>query len=170
MERFHGMFAFAIWERDSGRVMLARDRLGIKPLYFSAGGKRLRFASSLPALLAAGDVDTDIDPAAFERILGNLITNALRYGSPPIRVQLAPSDRHLRVAVEDSGPGVSSEFIPYLFDRFRRSERSQRLAQGTGLGLAIARAYARAHGGDIVYTPARPHGARFELVLPLPPR
>ena len=112
-------------------------------------------------------VEASIDPSAFERILGNLITNALCYGLPPVRVRVAPSDRHLRVAVEDAGPGVAKEFIPFLFDRFRRSERSQELAKGTGLGLAIARAYARAHGGDLVYMPAKPQGARFELVLPL---
>ena len=66
VERFNGMFAFAIHERDTGRVVLARDRLGIKPLYIGeiAGGKVLRFASSLPALLASGDIDTAIDPVA----------------------------------------------------------------------------------------------------------
>jgi asparagine synthase (glutamine-hydrolysing) len=58
------MFAFAIWERDSGRTFLARDRLGIKPLYFTQDSRRLRFASSLPALLAGGDVDTELDPRA----------------------------------------------------------------------------------------------------------
>jgi asparagine synthase (glutamine-hydrolysing) len=58
VQRFYGMFAFAIWERDSRRVVLARDRLGIKPLYLAEIGKSLRFASSLPALLRAGGVDT----------------------------------------------------------------------------------------------------------------
>ncbi len=60
-ERFKGMFALAIQERDSGRVVLARDRFGIKPLYLAERGGLLRFASSLPALLAAGGVDTSID-------------------------------------------------------------------------------------------------------------
>lgn len=69
VQRFHGMFAFALWERDSGRVILARDRLGIKPLYYSATSKRLRFASTLPALLAAGDIDTDINPVALHHYM-----------------------------------------------------------------------------------------------------
>ena len=56
VDRFHGMFAFAIWERDSGRLVLARDRLGIKPLYLAETGNGVRFASSLPALLAGGVV------------------------------------------------------------------------------------------------------------------
>lgn len=61
VERFKGMFAFAILEQDSGRVVLARDRLGIKPLYYTAEGV-FRFASTLPALLAAGGVNTAFDP------------------------------------------------------------------------------------------------------------
>lgn len=69
VERLHGMFAFAIAERDSGRVLLGRDRLGIKPLYLSEDARRIRFASSLPALLAGGGVDTRIDPVALHHYL-----------------------------------------------------------------------------------------------------
>jgi len=69
VERFYGMFAFAIWERNSGRVVLARDRLGIKPLYYVERPGSFRFASTLPALLAAGDVDTSIDPAALHHYM-----------------------------------------------------------------------------------------------------
>ncbi len=69
VKRLHGMFAFAIWERDTGRVVLVRDRLGIKPLYLAEGRNRMRFASTLPALLAAGDVDTDIDPVALHHYM-----------------------------------------------------------------------------------------------------
>lgn len=64
VERLNGMFALAIYERDTGRVVLARDRVGIKPLYLCRSEGRLRFASSLNALLAAGEVDTTIDPVA----------------------------------------------------------------------------------------------------------
>jgi asparagine synthase (glutamine-hydrolysing) len=65
VERFAGMFAFCVWERDTGRAMFARDRLGIKPLYYSESADgALRFASTLPALVAAGGVDTSIDPVA----------------------------------------------------------------------------------------------------------
>ena len=62
VDHLTGMFAFAIVERDSGRVLLGRDRLGIKPLYVTEDAHRVRFASSLPALLAGGGVDTRIDP------------------------------------------------------------------------------------------------------------
>ena len=64
VQRFNGMFAFAIRERDSGKTVRARDRMGIKPLYLADTPDGLRFASSLPALLAAGNIDRTIDPVA----------------------------------------------------------------------------------------------------------
>ncbi|MBL6278815.1 N-acetylglutaminylglutamine amidotransferase [Micromonospora fiedleri] len=64
-----GMFAVAISERDSGRLVLARDRLGIKPLYLAESAGVLRFASTLPALLAGSGVDTTIDPVALAHYL-----------------------------------------------------------------------------------------------------
>jgi asparagine synthase (glutamine-hydrolysing) len=69
VSHLHGMFAVVIHERDTGRVVMARDRLGIKPLYLAGTSKRLRFASTLPALLRAGDVDTSIDPVALHHYL-----------------------------------------------------------------------------------------------------
>lgn len=60
--RFNGMFAFVVHERETGRVAMARDRLGIKPLYYTQNKARLRFASTLPALVAAGGADTALDP------------------------------------------------------------------------------------------------------------
>ena len=70
LDRLQGMFAFCIVERDTGRAVLARDRLGIKPLYLADGpGRSLRFASTLPALVAGGGVDTSIDPVALHHYL-----------------------------------------------------------------------------------------------------
>jgi asparagine synthase (glutamine-hydrolysing) len=69
VEHFYGMFAFAIYELDTGRLVLGRDRLGIKPIYLAETPGRVRFASSLPALVAAGDVDTDVDPVALHHYL-----------------------------------------------------------------------------------------------------
>ena len=69
VDHLHGMFAVVIHERDTGRVVMARDRLGIKPLYLAETPHRLRFASSLPALLRAGDVDTSVDPVALHHYL-----------------------------------------------------------------------------------------------------
>jgi asparagine synthase (glutamine-hydrolysing) len=69
VDHFFGMFAFAIYEHRTGRVVLVRDRLGIKPLYVTRTADSLRFASTLPALLAGGGVDTEIDPVALHHFL-----------------------------------------------------------------------------------------------------
>jgi signal transduction histidine kinase len=125
------------------------------------------------AAARADEIEIRIDPAllmrvdaeAFERIVSNLITNALRYGGDPIAVSASKRDRHFRLAVEDRGPGVSPELEPRLFDRFIRGDNPAKA--GAGLGLSIARDYAHAHGGELLFRNATPHGARFELVVPI---
>jgi signal transduction histidine kinase len=118
------------------------------------------------AIEIADDAIAIADRNALERIVSNLVTNAFRYGQPPVTVRAERTDRHFRLTVEDRGRGVAPEFVPDLFERFSRSEGARVNAIGTGLGLAIARSYARAHGGDLLYENAIPHGARFQLVLP----
>jgi len=121
------------------------------------------------ALASSDAVDLDIpddlaavvDPLVLERVISNLVANAVRYGAPPIRIVAQQRDRHLRIAVEDAGPGVPEDLEGRIFDRFARGGGES----GHGLGLAIARAYAQAHGGDLIYD-ARPSGARFELLIP----
>ena len=101
VERLAGMFAFCITERDSGRVLLGRDRLGIKPLYLSRAPGRLRFASTLPALLAGGDVDTSIDPVALHHYLTfhsvvpapRTLLNGVRKLSPATILAIEPDGR-----------------------------------------------------------------------------
>jgi asparagine synthase (glutamine-hydrolysing) len=69
VEHFKGMFAFAISDRRTGELVLGRDRLGIKPLYVAAVPGAVRFASSLPALLAGGGIDTDVDRVALHHYM-----------------------------------------------------------------------------------------------------
>jgi signal transduction histidine kinase len=113
--------------------------------------------------------DVVVDRSVIERVIGNLLTNALDYGAPPIRIVGRLTDRHVRIIVEDSGEGIDPQFMPYVFDRFRRSEASGQRKVGAGLGLSIARSYARAHGGELLLDPTGRPGARFELVLPSEP-
>ena len=118
----------------------------------------------------AKDLEALVDPAAFDRIVSNLIVNAARYGAAPIEIAAEQRDRHFRLNVVDHGHGVPPEFVPELFERFTRSDSSRReRSEGAGLGLAIAKSYAQAHGGDLLYHEVKPHGARFELVLPREP-
>lgn len=112
------------------------------------------------------DLEAVVDKTVFERVISNLLTNALRHGASPIVVTAAQSDNHFRLAVEDCGQGVPPQFIHELFERFSRSDEARARGLGSGLGLAIARSYARAHGGDLVHENVTPHGARFELIVP----
>jgi signal transduction histidine kinase len=107
------------------------------------------------------DLAAVVDPLVLDRVLSNLLINALSYGKPPVVIAAETRDRHLRIAISDEGPGVAPELQQRLFERFARGGD----AHGSGLGLAIARAYARAAGGDLVYVHDVP-GARFELILP----
>ena len=108
-----------------------------------------------------GDLAAVADRRVLDRVVSNLLINASRHGRPPYVVVAEQRDRHLRIAVCDDGPGVPEDLRSRLFERFTRSDEGT----GTGLGLAISRAYARAHGGDLIYDPPAT-GARFELILP----
>ena len=119
------------------------------------------------AIEAAPDLEVPLDRLSFERVVENLLTNALHYGEPPVRIEAERRDRHFRIVVEDAGKGVPPEFVASLFERFTRADRSTETL-GTGLGLSIAQSFARAHGGEILYEDATPHGARFEFVVPVP--
>lgn len=147
---------------------LEADAVEIQPERLFVGN-RLReiVAGAVPANESDVQVDADpgleatVDATALERIVSNLLVNAFRYGRPPVVVRAGAAAGGLSIVVEDSGSGVAPEFVPQLFERFARGG-----SEGTGLGLAIARSYARAHRGELVYRPASPHGALFEVVLP----
>jgi signal transduction histidine kinase len=108
------------------------------------------------------DLEILADRTAFERIVSNLVTNAMRYGRAPIEIRAEQNDRHFRLTVADEGEGVAEELVPFLFQRFARGNG----AGGSGLGLSIAQSYAQANGGQILYTASGEGGARFQLVLP----
>jgi len=114
------------------------------------------------------DVPRDLavvaDPLVLERVVTNLLTNAVRHGAPPIRLSAIYKDSSLRISVEDTGRGVTVDLKDRLFDRFTRADAGI----GSGLGLAIARAYAQAMGGELFYREGSP-GARFELIVPQEP-
>jgi signal transduction histidine kinase len=166
----------ALWEQSIRLRRLIEQLLDLSRLDSSAihvEPRRLSLDRFLGELIASIDVD-DVrlevqaslevlaDPTAIERVVTNLVLNAHRYGAPPVTVSAERADSYVRIAVEDEGPGVAEELQPRLFERFERGTGTN---EGTGLGLSIAKAYARAHGGDLYYDPGR-RGARFEFVFP----
>ncbi len=168
--------------RESLRMMalveqlLDLSRLDAEGVEINPGRVKVREKVEALLPLAAGDhlgeiqleistaLEATVDPIAFERIISNLVTNAVRYGRPPITVEAEQKDRHFRITVADGGT-IPDQFVPSLFDRFTRSSDVSESA-GTGLGLAIARSYAHAHRGDLIYERGTPSGTRFQLILP----
>jgi signal transduction histidine kinase len=154
---------------DAKRVRIKRERIQLRrqleELVTSVAGDRTQDVF----VEAPAELEVNVDPNAVDRVVGNLVTNALRYGAPPVTVSAEHKDQHIRIRVEDSGAGVAREFVPFLFERFRRSEQGRQRPGGVGLGLAIARSYAHAHGGELLYAQRHPTGSSFELVLPAEP-
>jgi len=113
-----------------------------------------------------GGLEVSCDPDALRLILENLISNAERYGSPPVVVTATASDEAVEVRIADAGPGVPDDLRDHLFERFAMSETMERrVQQGFGLGLAVARELARANGGDLSYAEEPSGGAVFVLTL-----
>ena len=107
------------------------------------------------------------DRAALERILGNVVRNAIVHGEPPISIRAAAEGGAVRISVLDRGPGIPDPFARRLFEPFARSSDATG-KPGVGLGLAIAQSYARKLGGELLYQSGHPRGSTFTLVLPQP--
>lgn len=109
------------------------------------------------------------DQNHMERILNNLITNAIKYTpvNGRIAITLSAQDSCLILRVQDSGLGIPAEELPYVFDRFHRVVSHRKLAAGTGLGLAITKALVEAHDGKIEVTSQVGVGSCFTAYLPV---
>jgi two-component system sensor histidine kinase KdpD len=109
-----------------------------------------------------------VDVGQVERVLANLIENALHYSraSEPVRVQVSESASEVLVRVIDHGPGIAPGETERIFEPFQRGSRSGEV-RGAGLGLAIARGFAEANGGRLWVESREGQGATFVLALPL---
>jgi asparagine synthase (glutamine-hydrolysing) len=130
--RFMGMFAFAIVERDSGLVVLGRDRLGIKPLYVTQDARRVRFASSVPALLAGGGISTDIDLAALHHYM------TFHSVVPPPRTIFASVRKLPPATVRTIRPDGSAEDLVYWRPSFTRHLNSDDWSEAVLAALRTA--------------------------------
>lgn len=114
------------------------------------------------------DAPAAVDAARMERVLVNLVDNALRHTPRGgcVRVTVARHDDRVRLAVSDTGEGISAEDQEHVFERFYRGEKSRsREGGGTGLGLAIARGIVEAHGGSIELKSMPGNGSEFVVEM-----
>jgi two-component system sensor histidine kinase MtrB len=116
--------------------------------------------------LEAAEVVLTSDPRRIERIVANLVGNALEHGGRGVSVRVGADGVGAFVEVADGGPGIAPEDLPHLFERFYKADPA-RAGHGTGLGLAIALENARLLGGDVEVTSEPGVGARFTLRLPV---
>jgi two-component system, OmpR family, phosphate regulon sensor histidine kinase PhoR len=154
---------------ESGHLPLARTPLDLasfvrevlERLGTSLTAHRLRFSA------AEGVPRVDADPARLERVVVNLVSNAIKYSAPETAVELSvrPAGGGARLEVVDRGVGIAPEDLPRIFGRFYRVGGS-RQPEGLGLGLYIARLVVEAHGGRISVDSAPGRGSRFVVDLP----
>ncbi|GAA4563093.1 HAMP domain-containing sensor histidine kinase [Micromonospora coerulea] len=110
----------------------------------------------------------DTDPRRLERVLANLVANAVEHGGGAVRAEVRRTAGVVTVEVSDEGPGIPATHLPYVFDRFYKADPS-RTGPGSGLGLAIARENARLLGGRLDVRSEVGRGTWFELELPVEP-
>ncbi|MBZ0293614.1 MAG: HAMP domain-containing protein [Anaerolineae bacterium] len=167
---------FELSQLDSGHLDLRRERTSLSDL-LSDTLSAMRALAERRGVKLMGEVDDTIDPVEIDaekiqRVLYNLLVNAIRHTSEGGEVHLcakALGDR-VQVTVTDSGEGIQQADLPYVFDRFYRGERARTRdhdgQRGAGLGLAIARGLIEAHNGTIEVQSAPGQGATFRFTLP----
>ena len=117
----------------------------------------------------ARDAMVDADPSRIQQVIQNLLSNAIKFTPPGkhVDLRLDRDDGTLRIKVSDEGEGIEPSFLPYVFDRLRQAEGSNKRS-GLGLGLAIARHIVELHHGEIsAASEGLGHGASFTVVLPV---
>lgn len=167
---------FELAQMDAGNQKLDLMTASIKDLISDTLGS-FAIRAEVKKIDLTGTVSEDVDlvwmaPDQIGRVLNNLVENALRYTEENEKVEITAKINGDRVLVNviDSGPGISAENIPLIFDRFYRVEKSRSRegfeSGGTGLGLTIAKGIIEAHGGDIWVESELGQGATFWFSLP----
>lgn len=167
---------------DISRIITGKIRLNVRAVDLSpvieaaietvqpaADAKTIRLQSVLDP--AAGPVLGDSE--RLQQIVWNLLSNAVKFTPKGGRVQICLQriNSHVEIIVADNGQGISADFLPYVFDRFRQADNSiTRSFGGLGLGLAIVRQLVELHGGTVhAESPGEGQGATFTVKLPLMP-
>lgn len=165
---------FELARIDSGTLRLEMEEASLRDL-ISDTLSSFKPQAEERGVSLCGEVSAEVDPVLMnpprlQRVLHNLISNALRHTPPggSVLVSARPQTKAVRVEVSDTGEGISSEDLPRIFDRSFRGERSRSRAEdhaGAGLGLAIAHGLVEAHGGEIAVESQPGRGTSFFFTL-----
>jgi signal transduction histidine kinase len=146
---------------ESGAVEIHVEPTFVRPLVLDSVAQTLATSPKAAIEIAcASDVAARADPGRLGQILANYLTNAIRYGAPPVRVNVASTGDDVVIEVCDHGRGVTPELEKRLFEKFAHGSEDR----GTGLGLFVVRQLARAQGGDAWYE-RRPEMSCFAVRL-----
>jgi PAS domain S-box-containing protein len=165
---------------DVSRIILGKLPLGVRPvelaLVIEAALDAVRPAAAAKSirLLRTLDPATGLvsgDPDRLQQVVWNLLSNAVKFtpSKGHVEIRLERVGRFAQITVNDTGKGISAEFLPFVFDRFRQADSSStRVHGGLGLGLALVRHLVEMHGGSVhAASPGERKGATFSVQLPL---
>ncbi len=167
---------------DMSRIMTGKVRLNPRLMSLqkivAAALDAIRPAAEAKGIRIAAELDPATerirgDPNRLQQVLWNLLTNAVKFtpAGGTVRVVSVRDDSHVELCVQDTGVGIPSAFLPFVFDRFRQADASTtRTFGGLGLGLSIVKNLVELHGGTVRGTsPGEGQGSTFFVRLPLPP-
>ncbi len=154
----------ATHELETGAEGAGAERVAVAPLLEEVAE---RAGEHVTPVIEDGDAHVEIDREHLEQIVESLLVNAIRYGRPPVLLELDRDGDDVLVRVRDHGDGVPPEFVSKMFERFTQaSTGTTRRATGLGLGLHLVKVYSEASGGRVRYEDNEPSGAVFTVTLP----
>ena len=167
---------------DVSRIITGKLRMDVRPAdpnsFIDAAVEAVRPAADAKGVRVQKVVDTGAvsipgDPVRLQQVVWNLLSNAIKFTPRGGRVQIRSErvNSHLEIVVSDTGQGISAEFLPHVFDRFRQADqKTSRQHGGMGLGLSIVRHLVELHGGTVrAQSEGEGQGATFTVMLPIAP-
>ncbi len=167
---------------DVSRIITGKLRMDVRPAdpnsFIDAAVEAVKPAADAKGVRVQKVIDTGAisipgDPVRLQQVVWNLLSNAIKFTPRGGRVQIRSErvNSHLEIVVSDTGQGISREFLPHVFDRFRQADqKTSRQHGGMGLGLAIVRHLVELHGGTVsASSDGEGQGATFTVMLPISP-
>jgi PAS domain S-box-containing protein len=167
---------------DVSRIITGKLRMDVRPAdpnsFIDAAVEAVRPAADakgvrMQKVIDTGPISIPGDPVRLQQVVWNLLSNAIKFTPRGGRVQIRSErvNSHLEIVVSDTGQGISADFLPHVFDRFRQADqKTSRNHGGMGLGLAIVRHLVEMHGGTVhASSEGEGKGATFTVMLPISP-